>query len=186
MELGGELLRTLGERPGALNSDPKAPSASLEGVIHHAGRGSRGKHTKPAVSPNLLGAAFTAIHMGYLSRVAETQVLESAAEPSAWVSDLLATRAAAPIPYKVLVDMAGELAAAEPDDSPGPGDDAPTVRIAGADSEMRHGLATEAASECCARDPDCASGGADALDELKRCWMLGFFLRCCEQSAGRA
>ncbi len=96
-----------------------------------AGRGSGPEPAAPVVHPELLGAAFTAIHMGYLSRVAETDIFESAREPSAWISAQLAERAFGRAPYGMLVDLAGELAFAEPVDPPGPGDDAPTVRIPG-------------------------------------------------------
>jgi hypothetical protein len=115
--------------------------------------------------------------VGYACRTVEVELFEPAREPITWLREELGREA---------VDLASELARAEPERRPDP-DEAPSWRIPGPGGHVRHYLALDAIHQL-APEENGKPGpppGVTAI-ELKRCWMLGFFLRCCEEAGATA
>ena len=135
------------------------------------------------------GAALAAAvaRRGYLARLAETELFDAARAPSPWLGELLRGREAA--------DVATDLALAEPPGKPEPHDEGATSwRIPGPGGHVRHYLALQTARHLLPRTVDGRRRYPEPLDEtaLKRCWLFGFYVRCCEEelagggSAGEA
>ena len=117
----------------------------------------------PATTETMLTRAGDAhvARLGYLARVIELERFEVARVPVPWLLDHLVTQAEQPI-----VDICLALAADEPLAKSAPGDGAPTWRIPGPGGHVRHFLAVRAFG--------------DGPPELKRSWLFGFLVRCCE------
>lgn len=130
-----------------------------------------------------LGATLS--RLGYLTREAERRLFEPARAPAAWLGELLAARAMEK-DAQLVVDAAVELAALEPEERPDPAHGTPSWRIPGPGGHVRHYAALETIAR---RAPSDADGGVRlgqgirGVGELKRCWMLGFFLCCCVEAA---
>lgn len=130
--------------------------------------------------------------LGYQGRVAEIELFPHAAAPIDWLAkrlDELEPTAAGQPPWPGIAALCGELAGEEPDARPDPGPTAPpSWRIPGPGGHVRHYLAVGAAAD---RGPKDREGnprlpeGIYEIGELKRCWMYGFLLRCCEETRGR-
>jgi hypothetical protein len=107
---------------------------------------------------------------GYLSRLAETARFERARNITSELVARLSESGGSP---EAIVALSLELAAREPAGRPDPADeDWTSWRIAGPGAHVRHYVAVE----CAAR----IAGGPS--DELKRAWMYGFYVRCCEEA----
>jgi hypothetical protein len=124
--------------------------------------------------------------MGYLARVVEVETFEPARQPAKWIPDAVAecTTTEGGL-WQATVSLCTELARAEPDERPDPASHAPSWRIPGPGGHVRHYLALEAIGERCGADAIGEPGmpeGIDSLAELKRCWLFGFLLRCCEET----
>ena len=102
--------------------------------------------------------------LGYLGRVIELERFEVARAPISWLADRLRGD---PGDDAALVGAA--LAEEEPLGKPAPADGSPTWRVPGPGGHVRHLLAERAVG--------------DGPPELKRSWLLGFFVRCCEDVA---
>lgn len=102
--------------------------------------------------------------LGYLARAIELERFEVARTPSPWLVDHLVDR-----PQDSIGDLSMALATAEPLARSAPADGSPAWRIPGPGGHVRHFLALRAIG---AGPP-----------ELKRDWMFGFMLRCCEDAA---
>jgi hypothetical protein len=104
--------------------------------------------------------------LGYCTRLAETELFEPARAPMPGLAERIGSGAA--------TDVSRELASAEPAGRPEPDDGAPSWQVPGPGGHVRHYVASLAAEQA-APDMDPA--------EAKRAFMLGFFLRCCEEAA---
>ena len=124
---------------------------------------------------------------GYLTRVVEAEMFEPARAPNPWLTEALADRLAASgeSPAEAVESLSRELAVLEPPGRPDPGDQrAVTWRVGGPGGHVRHYLAGRAVGALAPRDtgdrPRLPEGFSDP-GLLKRCWLYGFFLRCCEE-----
>ena len=118
--------------------------------------------------------------IGYTSRVAETQMFKPARKPMPWLTEMLAERTGP----DAIADLCLELAAEEPDEKPDPGQG--SWRVPGPGGHVRHFLALAASDEVVHGD---SNGKPQALRELsageaKRCFLFGFYARCCEEAVG--
>jgi len=120
--------------------------------------------------------------LGYAARIAETEMFDVARQPMPWLEEMVADRSAS--------DPAGwapicrELAATEPDHKPDPGQG--SWRVPGPGGHVRHFLALAAADEIV---HGYSNGKPPASRELspgeaKRCFLFGFYVRCCEEALG--
>lgn len=101
--------------------------------------------------------------LGYLSRVIELERFEVARAPIPWLADRLQGD-----PGEAAALVGAALSEEEPLGKPSPADDSPTWRVPGPGGHVRHFLAVSAVG--------------DGPPELKRSWLLGFFVRCCEDN----
>lgn len=108
--------------------------------------------------------------LGYAARIVEVERFPPARVASAWLAEQLegASRDS-------VEEVAVRLAIAEPAERPDPGDGTASWRVPGPGGHVRYYLAAEAARE---EDPEAVGRQAAAL---RRCWMLGFFVRSCEE-----
>ena len=111
--------------------------------------------------------------LGYFGRRAEMERFAPARAPTVW-------RAERPAGGAVAGDAALELALAEPEGRPEPAEGSASWRVPGPGGHVRHYLALESAA---AESPGASPATAAAL---RRCWFLGFFARCLEESSPAA
>ncbi len=164
--------------------DPPEPLAAAMARALELVAGSEGAAAAP---PETLKLAEALARLGYLGRLAETEMLEPARSPIEWLAERLEQAAGeGDSAAEAIVTVSRELALAEPEERPDPESGAPSWRIPGPGGHVRHYAALEAMSRRAPMD----SGGNPRLGqgirspaELKRCWMLGFFLRCCDEAA---
>lgn len=97
--------------------------------------------------------------LGYATRAVELERFPVADAPMPWLGELLAGAGVA--------EVCERLAAAEPLAKPPPDDGVASWRVPGPGGHVRHFLAVRAVG---ARPP-----------ELKRAWLFGFFVHCCEE-----
>jgi hypothetical protein len=109
---------------------------------------------------------------GYRSRAAETAMFERARAPIPGLAErLLSARTGDPL--AAMVATSAELAALEPAERPDPSAAAWTSwGVPGPGGHVRHYVAAECAERL----------GGESSPELKRCWMYGFYVRCCEEA----
>lgn len=137
--------------------------------------------------PETIEIAGDLARIGYLSRVAEAEMFEPAREAPSWLADMLRERRSdeGASWQEAAVAVSRELALAEPDERPDPGGEHPSWRVAGPGGHVRHYVALEAAAERCPKDAEANPRLPERIykaGDLKRCWMFGFFLRCCEEA----
>ncbi|MGH2984754.1 MAG: hypothetical protein ACRDK5_10970 [Solirubrobacterales bacterium] len=164
--------RILGAAIERLDELPERARNELEGALRRV----TGEDEDRA--PAAMELADRLALVGYACRTVEVELFEPARQPIAWLRGELGDNA------DDAVGMASELARAEPERRPDPGE-APSWRIPGPGGHVRHYLALDSIHQL-APDENGKPGpppGVTAL-ELKRCWMLGFFLRCCEEAGG--
>lgn len=102
------------------------------------------------------------VHGGYLARVVEAELFEPARAPMPGLAERLRSSPAE--------DVARELASREPLERPDPDDpDAASWRVPGPGGHVRHYVARRLAGDA-------------APAELKRDFMYGFLMRCCEEA----
>ncbi len=126
---------------------------------------------------------------GYLTRIVETDMFERAREPSAEIAELLSgewfERGGASWSEAVL-GLSAELARAEPAEKAGPDDErSMSWTVAGPGGHVRHFLALRAVTVLSSAGPDGkpqAPEGLEGSGDTKRCWMYGFYRRCCEEA----
>ena len=134
--------------------DQRSPGPAPEAVAEAGGR-----FGVPA------GPAEELARRGYLCRVVERELFEPARAPTPWLAEALKDRTPA--------DLSAELAGEEPADRPSPPEG--SWRVPGPGGHVRHFVAIETA----VRLPP-PRGVDPAL--LKRCWLYGFYLCCCEEN----
>ncbi|MDP8944194.1 MAG: hypothetical protein M3N16_08770 [Actinomycetota bacterium] len=125
--------------------------------------------------------------LGYLTRDVERERFPTARGSAPELADGLRERleATGGDRLETAVSLAGELARREPMERVDPDDErAASWRVPGPGGHVRHYLAIHSA----AAELDQVSEahqlpmGFSRKGELKRCWMYGFFLRCCEEA----
>lgn len=127
--------------------------------------------------------------LGYVAREAETTFFEHAGGPIEWLSERLEEVSGEDdqARWEEIAALCAELANEEPDERPDPGPQAPVSwRVPGPGGHVRHYLAVGAAAERGPKDRDDnprLPAGIYEIGELKRCWLFGFLMRCCEESA---
>jgi len=123
--------------------------------------------------------------IGYAGRIAETEMFEPARRPMPWLAEMLEERLAdAPSRAEAIADLCRKLAAEEPEAKADLGEG--SWRVPGPGGHVRHFLALAAADELTHGEGD---GDPELKRELsageaKRCFLFGFYARCCEESAG--
>jgi hypothetical protein len=121
--------------------------------------------------------------LGYASRIAETEMFGPARKPMPWLAEMLAERTAVGgSPLEAITDVCRELSSEEPDQKPDPGEG--SWRVPGPGGHVRHYLARAAADEL----QHGRGNGEPAITrelsagEAKRCFLFGFYARCCEEA----
>ena len=121
--------------------------------------------------PQSTATARAVARAGYVARIVEREWFDVARAPTPWLAHEVRLLEAAP------AAVAARLATAEPTERPDPDDPrAASWRVPGPGGHVRHYLARRAIRRLA------VAGSADA-GSLKRCWMYGFLLRCCEDAA---
>jgi hypothetical protein len=122
------------------------------------------------------------VRLGYASRIAETEMFEPARKPMPWLSAMLAQQAGPGA--EAVPELCRELAAEEPDEKPDPGHG--SWRVPGPGGHVRHFLALAAADEVVHGDSNGnpAATREPSAGEAKRCFLYGFYVRCCEEASG--
>jgi hypothetical protein len=120
------------------------------------------------------------VRLGYASRIAETEMFEPARRPMPWLQEVLTERLG--VGTEAIAELCRELAAEEPDEKPDPGKG--SWRVPGPGGHVRHYLALSAADEL----RHGRGNGEPAITrelsagEAKRCFLYGFYARCCEET----
>jgi hypothetical protein len=128
-------------------------------------------------------AAALARH-GFLTRLVEREMFAPARAPIPWLAALLEGHDGGGV-RSAAASMSAELAGSEPEDRPDPGTDVPSWRVPGPGGHVRHYVALHATATHCPRNRDDKprlGRGIRSPGELKRCWMFGFLLSCCEEA----
>lgn len=122
-----------------------------------------------AVALDAAPASQSAARAGYFARITETELFEAAREPMPTLADeLVASRGAASPWSETVIEIARTLAAREPLERPDPDDaDAGSWRVPGPGGHVRHYVALRLVE--------------DGEVALKRDFMYGFLVRCCEE-----
>lgn len=107
--------------------------------------------------------------LGYFARRVEMERFAPARAEMTWVGEGLVGGGTA-------AQVALALALAEPEGRPEPAERSATWRVPGPGGHVRHYLGLESAA---AESPGASAAIAAAL---RRCWLLGFFARCLEES----
>jgi hypothetical protein len=129
-----------------------------------------------AVGPEPLELA----RLGYASRIAETEMFEPARKPMPWLGEMLDKRPDSGT--DAIAELCRELAGDEPDEKPDPGQG--SWRVPGPGGHVRHFLALAAADEVVLGDSNGKPTARRDLSagEAKRCFLYGFYARCCEEA----
>ena len=166
---------------------PGRPPPSIREALERALELVAGFERSTTAPPEAIELAASLARLGYLTRAAETELFEPARRRTPWLSRKLEDQGEAPA--EAIVEVSRELARSELEDRPEPDGGAPSWRVPGPGGHVRHYVAIETAARRAPKDaegkPRLGQGLYSAL-ELKRCWMLGFFVRCCEDAAPQA
>lgn len=121
--------------------------------------------------------------MGYLTRIVEREMFEPARQPIDWLAEALRERlvAAPQMSTNGAAALAVELVESEPQSRPDPTSGAPSWKVPGPGGHVRHYVAEAAIAERLAVAATLPESESDST-MLKRCWLLGFFFRCCEEA----
>ena len=124
---------------------------------------------------------------GYVTRLVEAELFEPARAPMPGLTDLVREQLKPGRSWEeAAAQVASGLARREPAGLPQPDDeDAGSWRVPGPGGHVRHHLAAEAVSELGPAGSATGPGGRRPVEgavDLKRCWLYGFYIRCCEES----
>ncbi len=125
--------------------------------------------------------------IGYLTRIVEAELFEPAREPMQGLAADLAWRRTEIEDWAAAVSsLSAQLAGEEPLPKPDPHDERATSwKVPGPGGHVRHYVVAAAIADCLSGDMDGMSGlpeGVLDAAELKRNWMYGFLVRCCEEA----
>jgi hypothetical protein len=128
--------------------------------------------------------ALTVARAGYLARVIESELFVPARMPSPYLEEKLRDAVIEPAQTESVASaVALELARHEPEERPDPDDPrAVSWQIPGPGGHVRHYVALQTV-EWLAEPAQQAGLSEPQRVDLKRCWIYGFFLRCCEEAA---
>lgn len=121
---------------------------------------------------------------GYLERVVEAKMFERAQEPMPGLAERLADAKRDGSDFEAAQLTARALALEEPEGKPEPG--SASWRVPGPGGHVRHFAALAIANELAASGDDADAVPPAPLDRqlvAKRCFIYGFYLRCCEEVA---
>jgi hypothetical protein len=118
--------------------------------------------------------------LGYTSRIAETEMFAPARKPMPWLGEMLDQRPDSGTDG--IAELCRELAGDEPDEKPDPGQG--SWRVPGPGGHVRHYLALAAADELRhgRGNGEPAITRELSVGEAKRCFLYGFYARCCEEA----
>ncbi len=121
--------------------------------------------------------------IGYASRVAETEMFEPARRPLPWLAKMLSRPDDEGDRSAAVIAVCRELAAEEPEGKPDPGEG--SWRVPGPGGHVRHYLALAAADELRRGhgNGEPAISRELSAGEAKRCFLYGFYARCCEEGS---
>jgi hypothetical protein len=128
--------------------------------------------------------------IGYLTRIVEADLFDPAQEPMDGLADALTRRLAEAETEDwaaAVSAVSAELAREEPLPKPNPADERATSwKVPGPGGHVRHYVVAAAIAEALSGDGNGQAGllpaGINDAGELKRAWMYGFLVRCCEQA----
>ncbi|HWC87920.1 MAG TPA: hypothetical protein VG388_15410 [Solirubrobacteraceae bacterium] len=126
--------------------------------------------------------------IGYLSRIVESEMFEPARHPVENLAEDMTQRLAVTGDWSAAAAaLSVALAREEPLPKPQPTDERATSwKIPGPGGHVRHFIVAAAIAECMSGDMNgdgALPEGVDDAAELKRCWMYGFLVRCCEEAS---
>ena len=130
--------------------------------------------------------------IGYLTRIAEADMFQPARQPMEGLADQLTERLGGAEDWAAAAsELSAELAGEEPLPKPDPGDEhATSWKVPGPGGHVRHYVVAAAIAESLEDGSNGHRGllpvGIDDPGELKRCWMYGFLVRCCEEALAPA
>jgi hypothetical protein len=160
-----ELIRTASEQPAPAVAELLAnpPPGTSAGSTHEVGNEAEGSGPR----------AERLAHAGYRLRLVEWRLFEPARRPTPGLAERLRERIETGVSrMQAIAMLSRELAEAEPLERPRPDDErAGTWRVPGPGGHVRHYVAQELIG---AGPP-----------ELKRAFVYGFFVRCCEEAIVR-
>jgi hypothetical protein len=125
--------------------------------------------------------------IGYLSRIVEAEMFDPAREPMEGLAEDLSERLAETGEWSAAASaLSAELAREEPLPKPTPTDEGATSwKVPGPGGHVRHYVVAAAIADSLSGDADGRAGLPEEVEdagELKRSWMYGFLVRCCEQA----
>lgn len=120
--------------------------------------------------------------VGYLTRVVEADMFESARVPMDGLEERLRAREADGWAFAA-TSLSAELAGVEPLAKPQPSaGDAVSWLVPGPGGHVRHYVVAAAIAEALASGSAALPDGIRDAGELKRSWTYGFLIRCCEEA----
>ncbi len=129
--------------------------------------------------------------IGYLTRLVEADLFDPARQPMEGLADELTRRLAELEDWPTAASaLSAGLAGEEPLPKPDPADERATSwKVPGPGGHVRHYVVAAAIADALDGDQNGQGGLPDRIDdpaELKRCWMYGFLVRCCEEALAPA
>jgi hypothetical protein len=129
--------------------------------------------------------------IGYLSRIVEAEMFDPARQPMEGLAEGLTGRLAEVEDWTAAASaLSLELAREEPLPKPNPADERATSwKVPGPGGHVRHYVVAAAIADSLSGDMDGDAGlpaGVEDAGELKRCWIYGFLVRCCEEAVAPA
>ncbi len=124
--------------------------------------------------------------IGYLTRIVEAELFEPARNPMEGLAEIMTERLTETEDWAAAASSVSlELAREEPLPKPQPTEEKATSwKVPGPGGHVRHYVVAAAIADAMSGDMDgqdrLAEGIYDA-GELKRSWMYGFLVRCCEE-----
>jgi hypothetical protein len=122
--------------------------------------------------------------IGYLSRIVEAEMFDPARNPMDGLAGEVAERLEADGDWSAAVTaISFTRAREEPLPKPSPNDPKATSwQVPGPGGHVRHFVVAAAIAECLNEGDRELPDGVEDAAELKRCWMYGFLVRCCEEA----
>jgi hypothetical protein len=167
---------------GALEQYPGSPPAPVKHALE-------AELDLPAADGGALDLRMRRI--GYLTRIVEADLFEPAREPLEGLADELARQIARGGAWTAAAcAVSAERAREEPLPKPSPDDEHSTSwKVPGPGGHVRHYVVAAAIADALSVEANGQNQPPEGIEdaaELKRCWMYGFLVRCCEQALAPA